>query len=244
MIGRRRPQQFNPTIRSTRLSAFHYEILPSRVCFTLYRRGSGVGPLQSMMPPALYMIEKGDFDPEDGATTYQQMMKIVYKFPLSCAAASSAATSFAFLVSSTVSAIACKLFCAILASEFALVGTILGAYCGALVGLNSKSSFLHGAKVGAIMGCVLSIEFFRKAFVLWDSDDWAIGIFIHLVQILNERIKRLSAHSTVCSNGKSMLKITDKRHTGKNIADSLRNEPTCSICLQVFGFSDEKTSPV
>ncbi|KAG5222441.1 NEP1-interacting protein [Salix suchowensis] len=99
-------------------------------------------------------------------------------------------------------------------------GTILGAYCGAMVGLKSKSSFLHGAKVGAIMGCVLSIEFCRKAFSLWDSDDCAIGIFIHLVQILNERIERLSAHST--------------RHTGKNIADTLWNGPTCSICLQEF----------
>ncbi|KAJ6684705.1 NEP1-INTERACTING PROTEIN-LIKE 2 [Salix purpurea] len=165
-------------------------------------------------------------------------MKIIYKCPLSCAAASSAAASFAFLVSSTVSAIACKLFCAILTFEFALVGTILGAYCGAMVGLKSKSSFLHGAKVGAIMGCVLSIEFLRKAFSLWDSDDCAIGIFIHLVsdfvQILNERIERLSAHNTVCSNGKSMLKITNKRHTGKNTADTLCNGTTCSICLQEF----------
>ncbi|KAG5219183.1 NEP1-interacting protein [Salix suchowensis] len=108
------------------------------------------------------------------------MMKIVYKCPLSCAAASSAAASFAFLVSSTVSAIACKLF----------FGTILGAYCGAMVGLKSKSSFLHGAKVGAIMGCVLSIEFCRKAFSLWDSDDCAIGIFIHLAE---ERTEKISA---------------------------------------------------
>ncbi|KAJ6708686.1 hypothetical protein OIU74_009906 [Salix koriyanagi] len=118
-------------------------------------------------------------------------MKIVYKCPLSCAAASSAAASFAFLVSSTVSAIACKLFCAILTFEFALVGTILGAYCGAMVGLKSKSSFLHGAKVGAIMGCVLSIEFLRKAFSLWDSDDCAIGIFIHLV---NDFAPRFTNH--------------------------------------------------
>lgn len=41
-----------------------------------------------------------------------------------------------------------------------------------------------------------------------------------------------------------MLKITNKRHTGKNTADTLCNGTTCSICLQVSGFSDEKTSPV
>uniref|UniRef100_B9GQ79 RING-type domain-containing protein n=1 Tax=Populus trichocarpa TaxID=3694 RepID=B9GQ79_POPTR len=110
----------------------------------------------------------------------------------------------------------------------------MGAYCGAMVGLNSMSSMLYGA----ITGCILSIEVLRKSFVLWDSDDWAIVFFIHFVEtdsiILNERIERLSSHSTVCRNGKSMLKIPNKRFTGKNIVDTLWNGPTCSICLQDF----------
>lgn len=59
----------------------------------------------------------------------------------------------------------------------------MGAYCGAMVGLNSMSSLLHGA----ITGCILSIEVFRKSFVLWDSDDWAIVFFIHFVSDLAPR---------------------------------------------------------
>jgi uncharacterized membrane protein YdjX (TVP38/TMEM64 family) len=65
-----------------------------------------------------------------------------------------------------------------------IAGTTLGAYAGAVVGLKSKSSLLHGAAVGAIMGCILSFEIFRKSFVLWDSDDWAIDTFIHFVSSL------------------------------------------------------------
>jgi hypothetical protein len=59
----------------------------------------------------------------------------------------------------------------------------MGAYCGAMVGLNSMSSLLHGA----ITGCILSIEVLRKSFVLWDSDDWAIVFFIHFVSDLAPR---------------------------------------------------------
>ncbi|KAL9395468.1 hypothetical protein Peur_009721 [Populus x canadensis] len=87
---------------------------------------------------------------------------------------------------------------------------------------------------------ILTFEFevFRKSFALWDSDDGEIGFFIHFVEtdsiILNERIERLCSHSTVCRNGKSMLKIPNKRFTGKNIVDTLWNGPTCSICLQDF----------
>ncbi|CAK7346123.1 unnamed protein product [Dovyalis caffra] len=104
-----------------------------------------------------------------------QLMKIENKFPSSCSA-----SSLAFWVS----AIACKLSCAILTFVFAVVGTTLGAYSGAVVGLKSKSSLLHGITVGAVMGCVLSVEILRKSFVLWDSDDWATGCFIHFVSFL------------------------------------------------------------
>ncbi|KAG6776617.1 hypothetical protein POTOM_020138 [Populus tomentosa] len=133
---------------------------------------------------------------------------------------------------------------AVIASFFSLVsvmasiaGTTLGAYAGAVVGLKSKSSFLHGAAVGAIMGCLLSIEIFRKSLLLWDSDDWAIDSFIHFIQtgsnILNERIERLSS-TTICSNGLSMLKIQNKRLANKNFVDTLWNGPSCPICLQDF----------
>lgn len=161
-----------------------------------------------------------------------KLMKIVYNCPSSCSA-----SSLAFWVSAKVYAIACKLFCAILTFVFAVAGTTLGAYAGAVVGLKSKSSLLHGAAVGAIMGCILSFEIFRKSFVLWDSDDWAIDSFIHFIQtgsnILNERIERLSS-TTICSNGLSMLKIQNKRLANKNFVDTLWNGPSCPICLQDF----------
>ncbi|KAJ6998869.1 hypothetical protein NC653_014888 [Populus alba x Populus x berolinensis] len=168
-----------------------------------------------------------------------KFMKIVYNCPSSCSA-----SSLAFWVSAKVYAIACNLFFAILTFVFAvgecqtfLAGTTLGAYAGAVVGLKSKSSFLHGAAVGAIMGCLLSIEIFRKSLLLWDSDDWAIDSFIHFIQtgsnILNERIERFSS-TTICSNGLSMLKIQNKRLANKNFVDTLWNGPSCPICLQDF----------
>ncbi|KAJ6938307.1 hypothetical protein NC651_004889 [Populus alba x Populus x berolinensis] len=157
-------------------------------------------------------------------------MKIQCKCPSSCAAAASA-----FWVSATVSAIACKLFCAILTFEFALVGTALGAYCGARVGLNSMSSLLHGA----IMGAFFPLKFLENHlfFGILMIGQLVLHSFRKLKTdsiILNERIERLSSHSTVCRNGKSMQKIPNKRFTGKNIVDTLWNGPTCSICLQDF----------
>ncbi|KAL3593022.1 hypothetical protein D5086_011662 [Populus alba] len=95
---------------------------------------------------------------------------------------------------------------AVIASFFSLVsvmasiaGTTLGAYAGAVVGLKSKSSFLHGAAVGAIMGCLLSIEIFRKSLLLWDSDDWAIDSFIHFQWIIDaENSKQETCKQKLC----------------------------------------------
>ncbi|KAB5557720.1 hypothetical protein DKX38_008629 [Salix brachista] len=156
------------------------------------------------------------------------------KSPSSCSA-----SSLAFWVS----AVSCKLSCAILTFVFTvelslfIAGTTLGAYAGAVVGLKSKSSFLRGAAVGAIMGCILSVEIFRKSFVLWDSDDWATGCFVHFIQtgsnILNERIERLSS-VTICSSGSSILKIPNKILANRNLVDTLWYGPSCPICLQDF----------
>uniref|UniRef100_A0A6N2LNH8 RING-type domain-containing protein n=1 Tax=Salix viminalis TaxID=40686 RepID=A0A6N2LNH8_SALVM len=159
-------------------------------------------------------------------------MKIVNDCPSSCSA-----SSLAFWVSVKVSAVSCKLSCAILTFVFTVAGTTLGACAGAVVGLKSKSSLLRGAAVGAIMGCILSVEIFRKSFALWDSDDWATGCFVHFIQtgsnILNERIERLSS-ATICSNGSSTLKIPNKILASRNLVDTLWYGPSCPICLQDF----------
>ncbi|XP_015574539.1 NEP1-interacting protein-like 1 [Ricinus communis] len=161
--------------------------------------------------------------------------------------------SFALWFSATVSAIACSMFFALSAFVFAVVGTSLGTISGGLIGVKTKSGFLHGATVGSILGCILSAEIFEVSFSIWDSDDCTIDCFIYLIKNASNRLKeRLvqGRHSPtmhvlpesqadaahILQSEVHRIKKTPKiKLTDKNIADIiLWNGPSCSICLQDF----------
>ncbi|XP_043809468.1 NEP1-interacting protein-like 1 isoform X2 [Manihot esculenta] len=146
-----------------------------------------------------------------------------------------------------VSAISCSLFLAISAFVFAVVGTTVGAISGALVGVKCRSSFLHGATIGTIIGCLLSAEIFKASFAFWDSDDYAIECFISLIEKASNRLKQTliqrrfspAIHVLQESQGDAAHVEVQRRHeipkiklTEENIVDILWNGPSCSICLQ------------
>ncbi|KAG8632283.1 hypothetical protein MANES_18G009600v8 [Manihot esculenta] len=128
-----------------------------------------------------------------------------------------------------VSAISCSLFLAISAFVFAVVGTTVGAISGALVGVKCRSSFLHGATIGTIIGCLLSAEIFKASFAFWDSDDYAIECFISLGDAAHVEVQR--RHEI------PKIKLTEE-----NIVDILWNGPSCSICLQDFQLGEAACS--
>ncbi|XP_050204263.1 NEP1-interacting protein-like 1 [Mercurialis annua] len=160
---------------------------------------------------------------------------------------------FALWVSGTVSTVACSLFIAISAFVFAVVGTTVGGISGGLVGVKTKSGFVHGASVGSIMGCILSAQLFRVWFDVWDNDDSAIAAFISLIDNASNRLKEIlvqgrhspTIHGLQKDQGEDAAhilhnevhrtrKISKVLLTDKNTADVLRNESCCPICLQDF----------